>query len=102
MGAISYSTKSSEKSSNVKSLVVGGIIAAVALSLFAYLMFYTAPETTVEVVKIVAVTDAGCIAETLDGFATNIGACNAQPGDYVSAAVDQNVKERAAAMNPTS
>ena len=103
MGAISYSTKSSEKSSNVKSLVVvGGIIAAVALSLFAYLMFYTAPEITVEVVKVIAVTEAGCIAETLDGFATNIGACNAQPGDYVSAAVDQNVKERAAAMNPTS
>jgi len=102
MSAISYSKKSSEKSSNLKSLViVGGIIVLVAASLFAYLMWYVSPEATTEWVKIIAVTENGCIAETLDGFATNIGVCDAQSGDYVSAAVDQKVKERAAAMNPT-
>jgi len=50
----------------------------------------------------VAVTSEGCIAETLDGFSVNIGECNAQPGEYVDALVDQKIKDRAAAMNPTS
>ena len=102
MSAISYPKKSSEKSSNFKSLViVGGIIAFAALCLFAYLMWFVSPIETTEFVKIIAVTENGCIAETLDGFATNIGACDAQPGDYISAAVDQKVKERAIAMNPS-
>ena len=83
-------------------VLVGGIIAAGAIVLFAYLMFYTAPAENIERVKIIAVTESGCIAETLDGFAVNIGECQGQPGDFVSAAVDQKTKERAAAMNPTS
>ncbi|MFB5647302.1 MAG: hypothetical protein ACE5RO_04075 [Candidatus Nitrosomaritimum yanchengensis] len=70
--------------------------------LFAYLMFYTAPEENFELVMIVAITEEGCIAETLDGFSVNIGECNAQPGEYVDALVDQKIKDRAAAMNPTS
>lgn len=65
-------------------------------------MFYTAPETNMELVKIIAITDEGCIGETFDGFSVNIGDCNAQPGQYVDALVDQKVKDRAAAMNPTS
>lgn len=64
-------------------------------------MWYVSPVETTEFVKIVAVTENGCIAETFDGFAANIGNCNAQPGDYVSAAVDQKAKERAMAMNPS-
>ena len=55
-----------------------------------------------EMVKIIAVTEEGCIAETLDGFSVNIGDCNGEPGQYVDAPVDQKAKERAAAMNPTS
>ncbi|MBT3761915.1 MAG: hypothetical protein HOK63_05930 [Thaumarchaeota archaeon] len=66
------------------------------------MMFYTAPETNMELVKIIAITDEGCIGETFDGFSVNIGDCNAQPGQYVDALVDQKVKDRAAAMNPTS
>lgn len=79
-----------------------GVIVLVAGLLFTYLMYYTAPEENMELVKIIAVTEDGCIAETLDGYAVNIGDCNAQPGQYVNALVDQKVKERAAAMNPTS
>ena len=102
MSAISYPKKSSEKHSDVKSLViVGGIIALAALGLFAYLMWFVSPMETTELVKIIAITENGCIAETLDGFAANIGDCDAQPGDYVSAAVDQKAKERAIAMNPS-
>ena len=69
--------------------------------LFVYLMWYVSPAHTSEWVKIIAVTEDGCIAETLDGFATNIGFCNSQPGEYIQAAVDQKAKERAIAMNPS-
>ena len=100
MSAINRQPK---KSSDKKSLlIVSGVLAAIGLALFAYLMFYTAPTENIEMVKVVAVTEAGCIAETLDGYSVNIGDCDTQPGEYVDALVDQKVKDRAAAMNPTS
>ena len=83
-------------------IIVGGVIAIAASLLLAYLMFYTAPEENIELVKIIAVTEEGCIAETLDGFAVNIGDCQGQPDEYVNALVDKKVKERAALMNPTN
>ena len=52
-------------------------------------------------VKIIAITEAGCIGETFDGFAVNIGDCEVLPGQYVDAPVDQKAKERATAMNPS-
>ena len=82
--------------------IVAGIIAAVGIALFAYLMFYVSPAETTELVEVIAVTPEGCIAETRDGFSVNIGDCQAEPGQFVNAIVDQKVKERAAAMNPTS
>ena len=92
-----------KKDSGKKSLItVGGIIAIGAVLLFAYLMWYVAPEETMERVKIVAVTESGCIGETFDGYSVNIGACDVSPGDYTYALVDQKTKERAALMNPTS
>jgi len=91
-----------KKSGKNSTLIISGVIAIVAGLLFTYLMFYTAPEENIELVKIIAITEEGCIAETLDGFSVNIGDCNAQPGQYVDALVDQKVKDRAAAMNPTS
>ena len=94
--------QSNKKSSKNSTFIIGGVIAIVAGLLFAYLMFYTAPEESMELVKIIAVTDEGCIGETLDGFSVNIGDCNAQPGQYVDTLVDQKTKDRAAAMNPTS
>jgi len=90
-----------KKSSKNTTFVIAGVIAIGAGLLFAYLMFYTAPTETMELVKIIAVTDDGCVAETMDGYAVNIGDCNAKPGQYVDALVDQKTKERAAAMNPT-
>ena len=96
-----------DKSSNKKSgknstFIIAGVIAVGAGLLFAYLMFYTSPEENMEMVKIIAVTKEGCIAETMDGFAVNIGDCNGEPGKYVNALVDQKTKERAALMNPTT
>ncbi|MDH3277208.1 MAG: hypothetical protein OEL77_05375 [Nitrosopumilus sp.] len=43
----------------------------------AYLMFFTAPEENKEMVKVIAIMESGCIAETLDGFSVNIGDFNA-------------------------
>ena len=93
---------SNKKSSKNTTFIIAGVIAIGAGLLFAYLMFYTAPAETMELVKIIAVTDDGCVAETMDGYAVNIGDCNAKPGQYVDALVDQKTKERAALMNPTN
>ena len=94
--------RSDKKSDKNSTFIIAGVIAIGAGLLFAYLMFYTAPTETMELVKIIAVTDDGCVAETMDGYAVNIGDCNAKPGQYVDAMVDQKTKERAALMNPTN
>ncbi|MDH3656778.1 MAG: hypothetical protein OEM77_01380 [Nitrosopumilus sp.] len=100
MSAINRQPKKSTSKNSL--LVVGGVIAIVSVLLLAYLMWYVAPEENIERVKVIAVTESGCIAETFDGFAVNIVECQAQSGDYVMAPIDQKTKERAAAMNPTS
>jgi len=92
----------SKKSGKNSTFIIAGVITIGAGLLFAYLMFYTTPAETMELVKIIAVTEDGCVAETMDGYAVNIGDCNAKPGQYVDALVDQKTKERAALMNPTS
>lgn len=94
--------RSAKKSGKNSTLIIAGVIALGAGLLFAYLMFYTAPVEKMEIVKIIAVTNDGCIAETMDGYAVNIGDCNAEPGQRVNALVDQKTKERAALMNPTN
>ena len=91
-----------KKSSNTKNYaIVFGILAAIGISVVIYLMWYVAPDVIVEEVEIIAVTDDGCIGETMDGFPVNIGECDAQPGDIISAQVDQKAKERQELMNPT-
>ena len=99
---MSLGNSSSKKSSKYSTFIIAGVITVGAGLLFAYLMFYTAPEHSMEMVKIIAVTENGCIAETLDGFSVNIGDCNGEPGQFVDALVDQKTKERAALMNPTN
>jgi len=94
--------RSDKKSNKNTTFIIAGVIALGATLLFAYLMFYTAPVEKMEMVKIIAITKDGCVAETMDGHALNIGDCNAQPGQYVNALVDQKVKERATLMNPTN
>jgi len=94
--------RQSKKSGMNSTILIGGVIAVGAVLLFAYLMFYTTPTETMEMVKVIAVTNDGCIAETMDGYSVNIGDCNAKPGQFVDALVDQKAKERAALMNPTN
>ena len=92
-----------KQTSSIKSLViVGGIIAIVAVSLVVYLMWYTASDEIVEIVKVVAVTENGCVVETFDGYAFTIEKCDAEPGEVFNTPIDQKVKERALLMNPTS
>ena len=81
---------------------IAGVIVVVGVALFAYLMWYVSPEENIERVKVVAVTESGCIAETMDGYPVNIGNCQAQPGDFIDAPVDQKTKERQDLMNPTT
>jgi flagellar basal body-associated protein FliL len=103
MGAIPERASENKKSTSSKKsmILVIGIIAGIALVGVSYMTIFVEPELIEERVKVIAVTESGCIAETLDGFAVNIGQCNAQPGDILMASVDQKVKERAMAMNPT-
>ncbi len=103
MGAIPERSSEKKKSeSNKKSMImIVGIIAGIALVGVSYMFVFVESVEVEEQVKVIAVTESGCIAETLDGFAFNIGQCNAQPGDIITAPVDQRVKERAMAMNPS-
>lgn len=82
------------------SLMIVIAIISVGILLFGYLMWYVSPTEFAETVIIIANTESGCIAETEDGFPVNIGPCNANPGDMISAMVDSKFKEREAAMNP--
>ena len=57
--------QSSNSSSRKSILVIGGVILIGALVLFAYLMWYVSPDEYMERVKVIAVTEAGCIARPL-------------------------------------
>jgi len=82
-------------------IMIAGIIGGIALLGLTYMTIHVSPDVREEMVKVISITESGCIAETMDGFAVNIGKCNAQPGDVIMAQVDQKVKQRAKAMNPT-
>jgi len=103
MGAIPEKTTSSKKptSSKKSMIMIAGIIGGIALLGLTYMTIHVSPDVREEMVKVISITESGCIAETMDGFAVNIGKCNAQPGDLIMAQVDQKVKQRAKAMNPT-
>ena len=103
MGAVSGSpSENKQTTSSKKSLIlILGIIGGIAVVGVSYMFIFVEPELIEERVKIIAITETGCIGETFDGYAVNIGQCNAQPGDIIMAPVDQKMKERAYAMNPT-
>ena len=103
MGAIrERDTEIKKPTSSIKSMIlIGGILGGIALVGVGYMLVFVEPEMVEERVKVIAVTESGCIAETFDGYAVNIGQCNAQPGDILIAPVDQKLKEREYAMNPT-
>ena len=96
-----YPDSAKSQSSKKSTFMVIGIIGAItAVGLF-YMTWYVAPEQITEQVKIIAVTETGCIGETFDGFVVEISPCDAQSGDILMVPVDQKVKERALAMNPS-
>lgn len=76
-------------------------VAVIAVGLFVYLTWYVAPDEVTEKVKVIAITEDGCIAESFDGFAVNIGQCDAKAGDVIVATYDAKIKEREILMNPT-
>ena len=87
---------------NQFTLMIVVAIAGTALALFGYLMWYVSPDEVTERVKVIAITEDGCIVETMDGYPFNIGPCDANQGDIIVATVDVKVKERAWLMNPTN
>jgi hypothetical protein len=68
------------------------------------------PTLTTEDVTVIAVTDYGCVAESVIGHSVVVSDCNAKPGDVISAtfytpAMEQNgyydrVQEKLAMVNP--
>ena len=89
------------KNNKVTIQVFIGVV-IVATGLFVYLTWYVSPDEVTEQVKVVANTEDGCIAESFDGFAVNIGPCDAKSGDVIVATYDAKIKERATLMNPTN
>ena len=90
-----------KKESKKSLFMIGVIIAGVALGLFGYLMWYVSPDEVTEKVKLIAVTESGCIVETMDGFPMNVGPCEGEPGQIIIATYDAKIKEREYLMNPT-
>jgi capsular polysaccharide biosynthesis protein len=80
-------------------LIFSAII-IVAVLATGYLFWFTSPNYVVQTVTVIANTADGCIAETMNGFSVNIGPCDAEPNDVISAKYDTNVLKREAAMNP--
>ena len=77
------------------------LITSIVSGLFAYLTWYVSPDEITERVKVITNTENGCIVETMDNFAINIGSCDAQSGETIVATYDAKIKERALLMNPT-
>jgi hypothetical protein len=101
MGAIPEKTPSKSSDSGKKPIImILGILGAIGVLGVAYMLWYVSPNHVTEMVRVVAVTESGCVVETMDGFAINIGPCNGKPGELITATYDAKIKERAAAMNP--
>lgn len=77
-------------------------VVTIAGGLFAYLMWYVSPDEVTEEVKVIAITEDGCIAESFDGYSVNVGNCNAEPGEIIVGTYDAKEKERRLLMNPTT
>lgn len=88
------------KNNKITIQVFIGVI-VIAGGLFAYLTWYVSPDEVTEKVKVITNTQDGCIAESFDGFAVNIGKCDARAGDIIVATYDAKIKEREILMNPT-
>ncbi|MCV0398675.1 MAG: hypothetical protein K5785_01625 [Nitrosarchaeum sp.] len=76
-------------------------VVTVGIGLLVYLVWYVSPDEVTERVMVVANTVDGCIVQTMDNFAINIGQCDAEDGEVIVATYDAKIKERAILMNPT-
>ena len=63
-------------------------------SIFVYLFWYDSTDKVTERVRVIANIGEGCIAETHDGFAVNIGPCDAFPGEVIVATFDVKSKKQ--------
>ena len=77
-------------------------VVVIATGLAMYLGWYVTPSNITETVKVIAVTDQGCVAESSDGFSVDIGPCDAEPGEFIEGTYDEKIKERRTLMNPTT
>lgn len=71
------------------------VLIVMATSLFVYVLWTSTSDKITERVRIIANIGEGCIAETHDGFAVNIGPCDAFPGEVIVATYDAKSKEQA-------
>jgi hypothetical protein len=86
---------------NEKQIIAGSIAAAIIVMAVAVFPFWNLiPNNVTEQVKVVAVDESGCTAETQDGFIVKIGACNAKPGDNVTASFDGKIRDRQKPFTP--
>jgi hypothetical protein len=86
---------------NEKQIVAGAIAAAIIVMAVVVFPFWNLiPKEVTEKVKVVAVDESGCTAETHDGFDVKIGHCNAKPGDNITASFDGKIRDRQKPFTP--
>lgn len=80
---------------NEKLLIIGGIAAAIAIMTTVVFPFWNLmPSTVTENVTVRSVDQTGCFVETYDHFLIKIPACNAHPGQNITATFDSKVRDR--------
>lgn len=80
---------------NEKAIIGGAIAAAVIVMATAvFPVWNLIPNNVTEKVRVVAVGESSCTAETQDHFIVNIGHCNAKPGDNITASFDSKIRDR--------
>jgi len=86
---------------NEKQIIAGAIVAAIIVMAVVVFPFWNLiPKEVTEKVKVVAVDDSGCTAETFDKFIVKIGQCNAKPGDNITASFDGKIRDREKPFTP--
>ncbi len=84
----------------MKVVLIFSIIVIVFVIGIFYMLLSMSPNYVVQTVTVIANTADGCIAETQDGFSVNIGSCDAEPNDVISAEYDSNIIDRIKAVQP--
>lgn len=86
---------------NEKQIIASAIAAAIIVMAVGVFPFWNLiPNKVTEAVKVVAVDESGCTAETHDKFIVKIGPCNAKPGDNITASFDSKIRDREKPFTP--